>query len=200
MKQAITSEMIDFANLRDLVKMYEKPSTSKSQHALDDGDANTIIFQQVLNEATKKNFIVHCIDTDVFIVLLYHFDTSENSVVMTTKQGLCSIEKVVSALDDDLRQCLLISHALSVCNTVSATFGIGKLKDFNKFTESSYWKSAIKTVCDEDIEIDRVVEKVVWKGCGKSKVTRSSTQSNVQFTEVYTNNSNTTNKSSILLS
>ena len=52
---------------------------------------------------------------------------------------------------------LLICHAISGCNTVSATFGMGKLKAFNKFKESSYWRSAIKTVCG-DIEIDGVVE------------------------------------------
>ena len=53
---------------------------------------------------------------------------------------------------------LLICHAISGCNTVSATFGMGKLKAFNKFKESSYWRSAIKTVCGDDIEIDGVVE------------------------------------------
>ena len=50
----------------------------------------------------------------------------------------------MSALDNDLRQCLLISHAISGCNTVSATFGMGKLKAFNKFKEASYWRSAIQ--------------------------------------------------------
>ena len=80
-----------------------------------------MIVQQVLNEATKKNVVVPFIDTDVFIALLHHFDISGNSIVMTTKQGLCSIEKVVSGLDDDLRQCLLISHAICGCDTVSAT-------------------------------------------------------------------------------
>ena len=53
---------------------------------------------------------------------------------------------------------LLICHAISGCNTVSATFGMGKLKAFNKFKESSYWRNAIKTVCGDDIEIDGVVE------------------------------------------
>ena len=95
---------------------------------------------------------------DVFIALLHHFDISGNSIVMTTKQGLCSVEKVLSALDDDLRQYLLISHAISGCDNVSTTFGMGKLKAFNKFKESSYWRSAIKTLCDDDIEIDRMVE------------------------------------------
>ena len=116
-----------------------------------------MIVQQALNEATKKNVVVRCIDTDIFIPLLHHFDISGNSVAMTTKEGLCSTEKVVSALDDDLRQCLLISHAISGCDTVSATFGMGKLKAFNKFKESSNWRSAIKMLCD-DIEIDRMVE------------------------------------------
>ena len=61
------------------------------KHALEDGDVDTMIVQQAM--------------IDVFIALLHHFDISGNSIVMTTKQGLCSIEKVVSALDDDLRQC-----------------------------------------------------------------------------------------------
>ena len=78
-----------------------------------------MIVQQLLNKAAKKNVLVHCIDTDVFFTLLKHFDISGNSRVMTTKQGLCFIGKVVSALDDDLRQCLLISHAISGCDTVS---------------------------------------------------------------------------------
>ena len=124
--------------------MYEKPSISEFKHALVDGDVDRMIIQKALNVATKKNVVVHCIDTDVFIALLHHFDISGNSIVMTTKQGLCSIEKVVSALDDDLRQCLLISHAISGCNTMSATFGMGKLKAFNKFKESTYWRSATK--------------------------------------------------------
>ena len=41
---------------------------------------------------------------------------------------------------------------------MSATFGMGKLKAFNKFMESSYWRSAIKTLYDDDIDIDRMVE------------------------------------------
>ena len=43
------------------------------KHALDDGDADTMIAEQALNRATKKNVVVHCIDIDVFIALLPHF-------------------------------------------------------------------------------------------------------------------------------
>ena len=56
-----------------------------------------------------------------------------------------------------------------MCNIVSATFDIGKLKAFNKFKESSYWRSGIKTVCDDDIEIDRVVESFYGKVVAKTK-------------------------------
>ena len=110
--------------MRGLVKMYEKPSISKFKHTFVDRDADTIILQQALNKAAQKNVVVHCIDTDVFIALLHDFDINGNSIVMIKKQGLCSFEKVVSALDDDLRQCLLISHAISGCNTVSTTFWV----------------------------------------------------------------------------
>ena len=143
MKQTIISWIIDLANVRHLVKMYEKPSISEFKHALVDGDVDRMIIQKALNVATKKNVVVHCIDTNVFIALLHHFDMWKlNS--HDKKQGLCSIEKAVSAADDDLRQCLLISHAISGCNTMSATFGMGKLKAFNKFKESTYWRSATK--------------------------------------------------------
>ena len=56
-----------------------------------------------------------------------------------------------------------------MCSSVSATFDIGKLKAFNKFKESSYWRSGIKTVCDDDIEIDRVVEMFYGKVVAKTK-------------------------------
>ena len=76
---------------------------------------------------------------------------------MKTKQELYSIEKVVSALDDDLRQCLLISHVISGCDTVSATI-VWESWRLHKFKEYSHWRSAIKTLFDDDIEIDRLVE------------------------------------------
>ena len=126
------------------------------KHALDNGDANTMIVQQLLNKAAKKECSCSLYWYWLIFALLQHFDISGNSRVITTKQGLSFIEKVVSALDDDLRQCLLISHAISGCDTVN--FDMGNLKAFNRFKESSYCRSAIKTLCDDDIEIDRMVE------------------------------------------
>ena len=80
--------------MRHLVKMYEKPIISKFKHALVDGDADRMIVQKALNEATKKNVVVHCINTDVFIALLYHFDISGNSIVMTKNKDFAVLKKL----------------------------------------------------------------------------------------------------------
>ena len=41
--------------------------------------------------------------------------------------------------------------------TLSATFGMGKLKAFNKLKESSHWRNEMKMISDDDIEIDAMV-------------------------------------------
>ena len=74
--------------------MYEKPSISEFKHALVDGDVDRMIIQKALNEATKKNVVVHCIDTDVFIALLHHFDISGNSIIMTENKDFALLKKL----------------------------------------------------------------------------------------------------------
>ena len=74
--------------------MYEKPSISEFKHALVDGDVDRMIIQKALNVATKKNVVVHCIDTDVFIALLHHFDISGNSIVMTKNKDFALLKKL----------------------------------------------------------------------------------------------------------
>ena len=80
--------------MRHLVKMYEKPSISEFKHALVDGDVDRMIIQKALNVATKKNVVVHCIDTDVFIAFLHHFDISGNSIVMTKNKDFALLKKL----------------------------------------------------------------------------------------------------------
>ena len=50
------------------------------KHALDDGDANTMIVQQAM--------------IDVFIALLHHFDISGNSIVMTKNKDFALLKKL----------------------------------------------------------------------------------------------------------
>ena len=127
------------------------------KHALEDGDADTMIVQQALDKAKDMNVAVHSVDTDVFNPLVYHFDMNGKSIIMTTRKGLCAIKIIATALDQDLRSCLLIAHAMSGCDAVSATFGMGKVKVFNKLKESPNWRSKLQKLLDDDISVDEMV-------------------------------------------
>ena len=56
-----------------------------------------------------------------------------------------------------MKACLPIAHALSDCDTVSATYGLGKLRAFKKLNEST-WKDIIHTVGNEDADLELVKE------------------------------------------
>lgn len=98
------------------------------KHSLDNGDADTMIVQLALEKAKESDVVVHSTDTDIFIALIYHYDISDKSIKMTTNKGLCEIKNLFVVLNEDLRRCLLIAHAMSGCDQVSATFGMGKLR------------------------------------------------------------------------
>ena len=76
---------------------------------------------------------------------------------MTTKKGIVSIKNVIAALDDDLRKCLLFSNAISGCDTVSATFSIGKLKAFRKLKKSVHWLDLIKDFGEDSGNLDELI-------------------------------------------
>ena len=128
------------------------------KHVLEDGDADTMIVQQALNKAEDTNVVVHSVDTDVFNALVYHFDINGKSIIMTTKKGLCAIKSIATTLDDDLRSCLLVAHAMSGCDAVSATFGVGKLKVLNKLRESPSWRMKLQKLLEDDINVDEMVK------------------------------------------
>ena len=92
------------------------------------GDADMLIVKEALIEAKIfDNVVVHSRDTDVFIALLHHIDNDiHNDVIMDTKKGLVSISHAAVQVTSELRQCLPFAHAVSGCDTVSATYGLGK--------------------------------------------------------------------------
>ena len=52
---------------------------------------------------------------------------------------------------------MLIAHAMSGCDAVSATFGKGKVKVFNKLKELPNWRSKSQKLLDDDISVDEMV-------------------------------------------
>jgi len=97
------------------------------------GDADTLIVRSALQKASSGTAVtVVANDTDVFIMLLYHFSKSMSDVYMhieTSKMApikkIC-IRKMVTALGECTAKQLPVLHALTGCDTTSALYGHGK--------------------------------------------------------------------------
>ena len=94
-------------------------------------EADTIIVQQVLenvNEACQISVISD--DTDVFVLLLYHYQMKGLSLQMnmiSPKKNSTAIDiKQTATNHHSLISQLLPAHALSGCDTVASMHGIGK--------------------------------------------------------------------------
>ena len=121
--------------------------------------------------------LVHLIDTDVFIALIHHIDINvHNTITMSTKKGCVSINDIAKKLSPEMRMCLPFAHAISGCDTVSATYGLGKLRAFKKLHGSREWRKALLIVGDENADMEQVVnlgEKFyleLYGGLGKKAV------------------------------
>lgn len=100
-------------------------------------DADTLIVKTALE--FSKNGVVNVItdDTDVLIVLVHHIATADNTVYLTASGSSHDIESVYEKLTDKQKQCLLLTHSFSGCDTVSSIFGFGKVKFFNKICRNN---------------------------------------------------------------
>jgi len=71
-------------------------------------------------------------DTDVFALLLYFYWNEKLQSTMTMQspiKGLCCIDiKETSRIHSDIVPSVLAIHAITGCNSVAATYGIGKTK------------------------------------------------------------------------
>ena len=119
------------------------------EHSLEDGDADTMIVQLALSKA--KDMTQMC-SMPVFIILIQMANPSS-----WQRKGLCAIKIIATTLDQDLRSCLLIAHAMSGYDAASATFGMGKVEVFNKLKESPNWRCKLQKLLDDDISADKMV-------------------------------------------
>ena len=84
-------------------------------------------------------------DTDVAIMLLYHWDNHLKDIFFTSewsKKSL-SIGESIEALLPELKSVLLCLHAFSGSDSTSAIHGLGKTGIFRKFkgSDCNNWKS-----------------------------------------------------------
>ena len=54
---------------------------------------------------------------------------------METKKGCLSVSEIAEQLRSEIRKCLPFAHAVSECDTVSSTYGPGKLRAYKKLNE-----------------------------------------------------------------
>ena len=79
-------------------------------------------------------------DTDIAKMLLYHWNGEMSEIIFNTKktETAQSIASACSNLED--KEHRLFVHACSGCNTVSATFGRGKVSFLNLVNQSDELK------------------------------------------------------------
>ena len=92
-------------------------------------------------------------DTGVFMALFHHLDGDvHKNVIMETKKGCVFISVIAEQLTSKMRECLTLAHAVTGCDTVSATYGLVKLRAYKKLLESNSWKDIMHIVGDEDVD------------------------------------------------
>lgn len=99
------------------------------------GDADTLIVNTALIIArTNRTVTVVADDTDVLVMLVYHFKSEMADIFMLSdmpqrrsgRKLVFPIRTIQVEIGNSLSQQLLVVHAISGCDTTSALFGFGK--------------------------------------------------------------------------
>lgn len=94
------------------------------------GDADTQIVLAGLEYASKENKTVVANDTDILVLLMFHWAAHMNLYMLSDvgkKQSQCwDIGSLVTSAGDMVTRHILFIHAWSGCDTTSATYGQGK--------------------------------------------------------------------------
>ena len=76
---------------------------------------------------------VNADDTDIAVMLLYHWNDRLNEVIFHSTKKSWSIKESSTLLSPGLKSSLLLLHAFSGCDTTSEVFGLGKNTAYKKF-------------------------------------------------------------------
>ena len=113
-----------------------------------EGDTDTKIVSISLQLATDKDVPVAVVadDTDIAVMLLYHWNESMQDIFFHQEKGkkTWSINKALSTIGI-MREHLLFVHAWSGCDTTSSTFGKGK-STFMNLVKKCELRSASETI------------------------------------------------------
>ena len=112
-------------------------------HAKDDAD--TLIARVTMDLAGKRDstIVVVTDDTDVLVLLLYHFREEMSDIIMmsemarkrTARKALSPIREIRNNVGQRAVNQLLVIHAISGCDSTSAMYGHGKVGVFKNITK-----------------------------------------------------------------
>ena len=98
-------------------------------------EADLIITQQAIQlamEDVESRVCVLCDDTDVFALLVYYFSRKQLQSSMTSESPIhgrsCIYIQETARQHDAIIPAILPLHALTGCDSVAATYGLGKTK------------------------------------------------------------------------
>jgi hypothetical protein len=95
-------------------------------------DADTLVVKQALEIARKGQVVtVLANDTDVLVMLVYHFQASMADVFMFSHSSkrINTIRAIAVSMGPLIVSRLLVVHAISGCDTTSCLFGHGKVSE-----------------------------------------------------------------------
>ena len=105
-------------------------------------DADVLIVQTAIQQATSTETVLVGDDTDLFVLLCFHASTSGKQLYFSPepKNGesakAYNVGGVVQQLGSQVCKLLLFAHAVLRCDTTSRTYGIGKGVAVRKLIES----------------------------------------------------------------
>ena len=126
-------------------------------------DADVAIVLKAIEKVADSNTVLVGDDTDLIAIGIHYYKdaATENGLYMYRKSSDTCIDfkKLLSGMPKPIKDTILAIHAASGCDTVSALFGIGKLKLF-KICEKSPDAHIIdlNQFYQENIDIDVLVE------------------------------------------
>ena len=113
------------------------------------GDADAIIVKQALNSVAAGNVVVVADDTDVAVMLLYHWKENQCDIFLLQQSvNNCWSIKNASKRIEDVKEHLLFVHTWSGCDPTSAIFGKGRPSFLNLVRKSEMIQSASRTMTD----------------------------------------------------
>ncbi|XP_065906073.1 uncharacterized protein [Dysidea avara] len=98
-----------------------------------DNDADTSIVKAALAAAKDDSVEVRAEDADVLIMLIHHSSYTNHPLFFTTSKGSYDVRKIQESLSERQRRYLLLFHAFTGCDTVSAIASHGKTTLFDRF-------------------------------------------------------------------